>query len=696
VSRPRATVSIRWSLFQSLILVVVLITTAIMFATWQFGQRTVRAVSRSLLDRAADHADTALQQFLAPARDDIAVIRTWTSEGVLDPRSPESVNALLMPLLASHPQVDMFTTGDPAGYHILLRREGDSWFNREMRPEWGSTAHTARWRNARTLIERGERPETFNHRERPWYKANIGRSVDDEIYWTRPYLAHDSQKPIMTAALRMQHPQHGPLVGAVHVFLEDLSAFTTRMAPSPNGVVAVLDDANKLVGLPRHPRFEDREARADAVLLKVSEAGVPSLAVATERWRGLGRPLEPFQVTVEGEKWWAGFRRVPLSDKRSLWIGTLVPESDFVGAIEEQQKAVLMIALVVLGLSALISLLVARSYSVVLDRLVEQSERIQNLELAPGKRVGSRLREVNQVAQAQERMRVALESFSKYVPIELVRELLKRGEAAQIGGRTEVLTVFFSDIRGFTTISERIPPEELTAQMAEYFEAMLAVLTEEKATIDKFIGDAIMAFWGAPNPDPQHAMHGVRAALRCQARLTELNAAWVAAGKPALHTRIGLATGRVLVGNVGAPNRLNYTLLGDTANLASRLEGTNRFYGTSVLASAATHAAAESVAEWREIDRVAVKGKHEAVAIFEPIGLHGEVDPEIRRRARAYEALLARFRARDFAGTLAGAAAHLAEFPDDLAAERLVVASKALQMNPPGDDWVGATSLDEK
>ena len=693
---PRATISIRWSLFQTLIVVVLLTTAAIMAATWQFGRRAVQSVSRSLLDRAADHADTALHQFLAPAHDDITVIRGWVGVGVLDPRSVESVNALLMPLLASHPQVNMFTTGDAAGYHILLRREGETWFNREMRPDWGTTAHISRWRDADTLIERNERPESFNHRERPWYKANIGRAATDDIFWTRPYLAHDSQRPIMTAALRMQHPIYGPLVGAVHVFLADISEFTTRMSPSPNGLVAVLDDSNKLVGLPSDRRFQDAEARREALLVKVSEAGVPSLALAVEHWRGAGRPSEPFQITVDGESWWAGFRRVPLSEKRSLWIGTLVPESDFVGPLEEQQRTVLLIAFVVLCLSAIISFMVARTYSSVLDRLVEQSERIQNLDLASVRVVGSRLREVNQLAQAQERMRVALESFSKYVPIELVRELLKRGEAAQIGGRTEVLTVFFSDIRGFTTISEQMPPDELTAQMAEYFEAMLAVLTEEKATIDKFIGDAIMAFWGAPTADPHHATHGVRAALRCQDRLTTLNAAWVAAGKPALHTRIGLATGRVLVGNVGAPKRLNYTLLGDTANLASRLEGTNRFYGTGILASEATRLASEGAAEWREIDRVAVKGKHECVAIHEPLGLIGDVDPGRRRQARLYEALLGQFRAREFVPMQHAAVAYLAEFPEDLATERLVAAAAAYETTPPGDAWDGSTSLSEK
>jgi adenylate cyclase len=241
-----------------------------------------------------------------------------------------------------------------------------------------------------------------------------------------------------------------------------------------------------------------------------------------------------------------------------------------------------------------------------------------------------------------------LQSFARYVPIEVVRELLRRGEVAQIGGRTEVLTVLFTDIRGFTTIAERMSPETLTAQMAEYFDGMLKILHSNKATVDKFVGDAVVAFWGAPSPDANHAEHAVKAVLDCVKQLHEFNHAWEKRGLPALPTCFGLNTGPVVVGNVGAPSRLSYTALGDTVNLASRLESLNRTYGTGALASQAVRDAAGRGFLWRQVDLVAVKGKSQGVKIYEALGQEGEVAPETLAFAERYEKALQLYQSRKF------------------------------------------------
>ncbi len=289
----------------------------------------------------------------------------------------------------------------------------------------------------------------------------------------------------------------------------------------------------------------------------------------------------------------------------------------------------------------------------------------------------------------------ALDSFARYVPIELVRELLERGEVARIGGTTETLSILFTDIEGFTSLSERLEPEELTSHMAEYFSAMLEVIGEEKGTVDKFIGDAIVAFWGAPARNDRHAQSAVRAVLRASARLDSMNAAWERQGQPPLYTRFGLNTGAAVVGNVGAPERLNYTVLGDAINLASRLESLNRFYGARVLAAQSVIDATGGEFEWRHIDRAAVKGKNDAVDIYEPLGETGGVPEERLRLRDAYEAALARYLAGAFDEAARRLEALLEQHPSDRPSRYLLERCREYAAHPP-QAWEGFTRHEEK
>jgi adenylate cyclase len=337
----------------------------------------------------------------------------------------------------------------------------------------------------------------------------------------------------------------------------------------------------------------------------------------------------------------------------------------------------------------------ARRYSRPLEKLAEQSARVRELRLTDQVTVRSPLREVAQLTDANAQMLTALNSFSRYVPMDLVRQLLHRGEVAKIGGRDDVLTILFTDIAGFTRVSEQMSPQELTLHMAGYFAAMLEELNAERATVDKFIGDAIVAFWGAPEPDPEQAQHAVRAVLHCCDRLCELNEAWTLEGRPPLHTRFGLNRGPAVVGNVGAPDRLNYTVLGDTVNMASRLEALNARYGTSVLATEAVVEAAGPEFVWRRIDRVAVKGKDEAVTIFEPLGEATRVSAEEAELAKKYEDALDHYAQGKFNEAIVALEA-LLELSPDAAALRLLERCRSCAANPPASDWDGVTRYESK
>ncbi len=214
--------------------------------------------------------------------------------------------------------------------------------------------------------------------------------------------------------------------------------------------------------------------------------------------------------------------------------------------------------------------------------------------------------------------------FGTYVPKELVAEMAKNPGVYSMKGESREMTVLFSDVRDFTSISEGLSPEALKEMMNYYLTSMTESIQQRMGTIDKYIGDAIMAFWGAPLADPDHVKNSVLTALEMQKTLRSTGGEYVKRGWPVLHIGVGINCGTMNVGDMGSKFRRAYTVMGDAVNLASRLEGLTKEYGVGVLVTENVIKAAPMFI-YREVDRVRVKGKLEAVAIYEPIGLQGEV-----------------------------------------------------------------------
>jgi adenylate cyclase len=209
------------------------------------------------------------------------------------------------------------------------------------------------------------------------------------------------------------------------------------------------------------------------------------------------------------------------------------------------------------------------------------------------------------------------QTFSKFVSKSVVDELLKDPEKVTLGGEKKELTVLFSDIRGFTSISEKLTPEELVEHLNVYLQSMTEIVFKYNGTLDKYVGDEIMAFWGAPVPQEDHALLACRAALEMIVELDVMNRAWIAEGKPDLKIGIGLNSGDMVVGNMGSSSRMDYTLMGDNVNLGARLEGTNKVYGTTIIISEFTYALVRDHVVVRELDLIRVKGKELPVTIYE-------------------------------------------------------------------------------
>jgi len=239
-------------------------------------------------------------------------------------------------------------------------------------------------------------------------------------------------------------------------------------------------------------------------------------------------------------------------------------------------------------------------------------------------------------------------AFGHYVNKTVVKNIQANPDLLKLGGAKRSLTVFFSDIEGFTSISEQFKPEELVKFLNEYLGKMTDIIISQQGTLDKYEGDAIMAFWNAPLADHDHALHACLAALENQKKLGELRDKWSKTGLPEMHVRIGINTGEAVVGNMGSKNRFDYTAMGDNVNLASRLEGLNKQYGSSILMAENTYQEVKDHVICREIDTVRVKGKKEPVHIYELITKKEEFDEAQKEKIDSFESALKLYREGQF------------------------------------------------
>jgi len=341
----------------------------------------------------------------------------------------------------------------------------------------------------------------------------------------------------------------------------------------------------------------------------------------------------------DGKKDYFGSYRKISGENVPAWsIASIVPREEIMGLVDRNNMETLGIGLAALFLILLASAWVSGLIADPLRRIARQTEAIGRFELDCPDLGQSTIKEVDQLMEATDGMKRGLRSFAKYVPSDVVREILSSGGEAEIGGRRACLTFLFSDIVGFTSIAERMPAEPLVEQLSEYLGEMDRQIRLEEGTVDKFLGDGIMAFWGAPAPNAEHALAACRAALLCQERLAGLRETWKAQGKPPFYQGIGLNTGEAVVGNMGSSNRMSYTVVGDPVNTTSRLERLNRHYGTRIIISQSTFDLVKDHFVTRPLDLVSVRGRKAAVKIHELMGSAstcGKKELEIAERTAA-------------------------------------------------------------
>jgi len=336
-----------------------------------------------------------------------------------------------------------------------------------------------------------------------------------------------------------------------------------------------------------------------------------------------------FHSPQNGEEISASFARFPGSFGQPWEFVILTPTSDFVGTLERTNRQMIFLIAVLTGIELLLIYFFSRRLSRPIEGVSRELKSVEDLSFTHAAPATSNIREIKELQTAVGLFETSLRSFSSFVPLDVVRELIKTGIPLTLGVEQRFMTVLFADLKDFSTLAEHMAPNDLLSQLSVYFEAVSQAIAEEHGTVDKFIGDGIMAFWGAPAHRDDHVLRACCGALRATRRMREINEAWSAAGRPPLTLRIGLHCAEVLVGNVGSSERLSYTVMGDGVNVAARLERINKNFCTTICISDSMVEATRGEIVARPIKKVQVKGRKHAFMIFELMGVRNSDDPEL-------------------------------------------------------------------
>jgi adenylate cyclase len=527
------------------------------------------------------------------------------------------------------------------------------------------------------------KPKDFDPRLRDWF---VQAAKTDSMVWSPPYTFIDGVDGI--TASRAWRPFGSDIpagVFTVDFYLKDLQGLLDGVAGNLPGFCAILEPDGQVLCA-----SEDKQAGALTAALSAWVKANPGFKNVNGQKNDDGQiNSHLIPIKVEGVSYLAALARIDAPSGLQCIVAATVPKSVVYENILHATGRVGAVALAALGLALLVGGILSHRVSAPLRALGDDMARVGRFQLAQGRKEWSVVLEVNQLHDAADRMKSGLRSFIKYVPGDLVRQLLSTGKEAVLGGDIRRLTLFFSDIEGFTSHSEKVAPDVLIHELADYFEIVSRCLRENSGTIDKFIGDGLLAFFNAPQIVENHENLACRATL---AALRDL----AASPLTSFRTRIGLHCGEVLVGNIGTQERFAYTVLGDPVNVASRLENLNKVYGTQVMASREVRDSAGDDFEWRHLDRVSVAGRKAGFDIYELMGLKNGVDEVRCHQRNFYEEALAHYFGCDFKAAQAMFAKLAGENQSDKASALMAARCELFLAQGLPENWNGVFSYEFK
>jgi len=712
--------SLRVTLTTLLLSVILITVVALGYNSYRNARFTADDLTHQVLEQTSLRVDHQLNDLLFSANEQSTLSRALLQTRQFDPHSFPRLAAYWLEVMKAQKRLTRLSLGlEATGEWFYVRRRPDGELAiGELRKDQqtGKLGLRDYWPkdypNGKPFSTFADKSDE-DPRPRPWYVAakKAGRQT-----WSESYVFFGTEGfadvPGASCATPLSNPD-GSLLGVMSAgfALSELCHYLQELRVGQNGYAFVIefraDGSRQVIAHPnpeillRTVRGPGGEARHELVPMEeLADHRVQAFLTSCNLPAGFHpsdlKGMKRVSFHFEGASYLGGYQCLSNDDTPDWLICTIIPEVDVLERVYRSNRETLVIGVAILLVAILFSLYFSRWVARDMERLALETEAIGRLEVEPRPVLHSIVHEVDHLAVATEQTKTSLRSFQKFVPAELVRVLLSSGQEAALGGESKIVTVYFCDLADFTAVSEKLAPQELVQHLSDYFGTFSAQILESGGTVDKYIGDAIMAFWGAPISHPQPALAACTTAIRNQQSLKKLRDRWQAEGKPQLFARIGIHQGEVVVGNIGSTARLNYTVMGDAVNLASRLEGLNKYYGTETLISGNLYSEVRSTVIARPVDWVSVKGKTEGVLIHELLALRGEgagsADDLVDLATRALE----RYRARDWGEAIRLFEELLRLRPDDGPARLLLGRGRSYQQSPPPAEWDGVYRMEKK
>ncbi|UTW52270.1 hypothetical protein KFF05_02500 [bacterium SCSIO 12827] len=555
----------------------------------------------------------------------------------------------------------------------------------------------------------------YDARTRPWHVAALRA---DGTVLSRPYAFATLGVVGVTASKRAG--EEG--VFGVDMTLSDLSRVLndlefsgdgTAVIFTGDGTVIAYSNARKLIvnetkGVFRAAKIAELEDPVVDAMFRAARSslaggeGYPSIAdIGEKRSIGFsGQTSELLTFNVNGVAHVSHVVGLDGLVGPNVFLGIALQKTDVLQGVDELTIQSLTLSLLFLLCGTSLVILVARNLARPISDLVLETDVIRRLELDNPVLTRSRVAEVQDLASSIGSLKTTVKGLGRYIPQGVANNLITHGSLPELGGDNRMVSVLFTDAAGFTKLSELMSPQDLMRKLSSYFEVLSEEILAENGAIDKYIGDSIMAVWNGIEDDANHVIHACRAALRCEAENDRLNAMWRSYGWPEIQTRFGLHCGEAVVGNVGSETRMDHTTIGACVNMASRLEGLNKIYGTRILISEDVYKVAKDHFLTRPVDRVRPVGSTIPVTAYELVGFLDGDDAHAtdadRRRCASWSEIYVFCQSRDWPNVCTALEAYRAEYPEDDLARVFAERMHRYVATPPGEDWDGVWDSDRK
>ncbi len=613
-------INIRWAILVIILPLLIGLSALIILINYRALNSVLILAAHDSLSRSCDKVSEQVSNYLTPLNNNITLAFHILKSNVVKVNHSYDFTKFLHTIIINDENIHGAFWGDINGNFYWLRKakDGNLYEQIVLRNGRGDNKHIENIFDSNLKLLRTKKLhfDGIDPRSRPWFKRAQTKKQLTWIIYKFLEEAGEGEPLGVTAAFPL-YDSRGNLLGVfgMDMLLEQIYTYINEITVTPNSVVFVADDIDDLISVHR----ADRQFLEDYELMKISELKKPwikkSLAIFHKSHQ------LSFMFSLDNKQYVSAYDEIINTRSGSPWFVAIVAPLDDMTTL---LRRTIIIAIMIVSLACIVGVILVSIFSSIISRpiriLAQNAHLVCQLRFNEVKKISSLISEILEVDKSFIKMKNALSSFQLYIPADLVKKIVASNKVAVVGGEIKELTLIFTDIQDFTRLSENINPEELMQFLSNYFHAITRVIAESYGTVDKYLGDGVMAFWGELTNDLKHAQYACQAALKIQTTLKQLNNEWQLENKPIITTRIGINTGNVVVGNVGSGDRLNYTLLGDSVNLASRLEGLSKIYGTSTIVSEFTYNQVKDKFRFRLLDKVAVKGKNVGVYIYELLG----------------------------------------------------------------------------